>query len=117
LLDEDLARELAGDDAAVLEQTLQRLCHRPQARTLAAGYYDRVEHLLNLQAATSVGIAVTLADVDDSEIHGLIAVRAAKVEFQRDHPACPYCGAARITPFDMKCRSCGERLRGTERES
>jgi tRNA(Ile2) C34 agmatinyltransferase TiaS len=96
---EQLAAELSGDNDPGF------------MRTLSPGYYDRVFHLRRLQDALDLGIQIRLSDVDESEVNGLIAIKAGMAEFLRDHPRCPYCGTPGCGPADRTCRGCGRTLR------
>jgi tRNA(Ile2) C34 agmatinyltransferase TiaS len=50
------------------------------------------------------------ADVDITvfaeEAEGLRALASAQQQFERDHPACPQCGAQQYSTTPIKCRSC-----------
>jgi hypothetical protein len=80
----------------------------PAARTLAAGYYDRVVYLLDVEATLARGISIPSSSLAATECLGLKALAAARVEFEREHPPCPQCGEPLETRFSS-FHSCGWR--------
>ncbi len=84
------------------EELLTRMA--PQ-RKLAAGYYDRVAYLMELDGVPANRSG---APLEVTELHGLAAVARARDEFAAAHPACPGCGQPRETQFQNFCE-CGWR--------
>lgn len=73
-------------------------------RQFAAGYYLWVSYLLDLEMEMTFGvsIAATLAGAD---VLGLLAVREARREFEREHPQCR-CGRRKKNAWDPTCGKC-----------
>lgn len=80
----------------------EELVKLERPRTLAAGYYDWVSYLLWLEAMRGSGVQYALLA---SEVNGLMAVRAARREFEDKYPACEKCG--RNNRKFTTCRGCG----------
>jgi len=76
-------------------------------RTLAAGYYTFVQHVLRLDAERAVGLTLdphTLASFEGSALRTLAACRN---EHRAKHPTCSRCGTEQDSRFHPKCTGCG----------
>jgi len=99
-----LRRAPLGEDRdRVLERTAP-------ARSLSPGYYERVAYLLSLEQELGLGLMTRPSELLASELDGLFAVKSARSEFEREHPACPGCGALN-QKFAATCRACRRELR------
>ncbi len=78
------------------------------ASSLSPGYGLFIAYLMWLEQMIEAGAAFTLKA---EEAEGLRSLRAARIEFQRAHPACPACGAPQDHKFARSCRDCGYELR------
>jgi len=100
--------EQLADDAEARERVMAEL---PQ-RTLSPGYYGRGAYLLELDAAIGAGVQYSAQILTRSDVMGLLAIKRARAEFERDHPGCPRCGARQDNRFTPKCRRCQLQLMG-----
>jgi hypothetical protein len=75
-------------------------------RSLSPGYYDRCIYLMDLGSAIEAGAQYSADQLRRDDVVGLMAVRAAKAEFEREHPSCPACGTRQDNRFMDKCKSC-----------
>lgn len=101
---DDLARQIQGlmsdDDLAAYAVSLAKTV---PVRSVASGFYDYAAYLFWMRSMIDANVEITvLAD----EAEGLRAIEAARQEFERDHPACPQCGARQDSSTRIKCRSC-----------
>lgn len=97
-----------GDDPEACERLL---AERPP-RTLSPGYYDRCAYLLDLGAAMETGAAYAAEQLSRHDVVGLQAIRKAKLEFEREHPACGVCGTRQDNRFMVQCKSCRTKFAG-----
>jgi hypothetical protein len=91
------------------EDTRERALEDMPERTLSPGYYTRAEYLLDLGSAIECGISYGANILGREDIQGLQALRRAKHEFERDHPACA-CGTRQHNRYILECRSCGAKF-------
>lgn len=87
------------------EETRQRALDDIPERTLSPGYYSRAEYILELGSSIEAGVGYSSEHLDRVDVEGLKALRRAKYEFERDHPAC-VCGTRQHNRFILECRSC-----------
>jgi hypothetical protein len=97
-----------GDDPEMRE----RIYAEAPERTLSPGYYDRCAYLLDLGSAIEAGAVYSADTLQRSDVTGLLAVRAAKAAFERDHPSCPACGTRQDNRYMKQCKSCRCKLAG-----
>lgn len=77
-------------------------------RSLAEGFYRRASYLGWLVRAIDAGERFSLfAD----ELIGIVAVRAAELEYERNHPSCNQCGEPLPARDAAGCEACGARQR------
>lgn len=91
----------AGQGPANIDALLASLAPK---RTVAEGYYTRVEYLFWLDSMLG-RIPTSFATLSITEAEGLNMLTQARAEFKRQHPACPRCGAANLR-FAFRCREC-----------
>ena len=87
------------------EETRQRALDDMPERTLSPGYYTRAEYILELGSSIEAGVGYSAELLDRADVAGLKALKLAKNEFERDHPACS-CGTRQHNRFILECRSC-----------
>jgi hypothetical protein len=87
----------AEDPAAVLAAAAPK-------RKFSPGYYLWVGYLLGLEAEMQAGVAVAAA-LAGADVIGLLAVRDARIEFERAHPRCG-CGRLLRNAWDKQCPAC-----------
>jgi hypothetical protein len=87
----------AEDPAAVMAAAAPK-------RKFSPGYYLWVQYLLGLEVEMDAGVAVAAA-LAGADVAGLLAVREARLEFERLHPRCG-CGRLLKHAFDKKCPEC-----------
>jgi ribosomal protein S27AE len=82
-------------------------------REISPGYYKRAAYLLQLANTLELGIPFPPDCFTMHDVAGIQAVRLAKAEFEREHPACPRCGERQDNPHMPKCPDCGQKLRSS----
>jgi hypothetical protein len=82
-------------------------------RSLADGYYTRVDYLLSLRRLFDAGVTFKLDELRVTEVEGMRVVEDARQEFLRTHPACGKCGAV-CEPADLRCYRCQSSLSSQE---
>jgi len=87
----------AEDPAAVLAAAAPK-------RQFSPGYYLWVEYLIGLEAEMQAGMAVAAA-LASADVTGLMAVREARMQFERAHPRCG-CGRLLKNEWDKQCPAC-----------
>lgn len=97
----EVERALGRAREAMEESDELRKLARP--RTLASGYYDWVGYVLWLEAMRAANVEYELLA---SEVNGIMAVKAARREFEEKFPACEECG--RPKRKFTNCRACGQ---------
>jgi len=75
-------------------------------RTLSEGYYLWAEYLFWLAEAMRAGAAFQL---EARELDGVKLVQSARLQFEREHPACRKCGSPN-KEFALLCWNCNARL-------
>ena len=108
----ELMEESFGGEGLARVEKIAELSADPEAvraaaapkRSFAAGYYMWVQYLVDLEMEMSFGVtmAATLAGAD---VAGMLAVRAAKREFEGKHPQCR-CGRRKKNAWDQSCGQC-----------
>jgi ribosomal protein L40E len=101
-----VSRDYEGQKLAAIEMFKESLVNTQRrqtgpARSMADGYYTRVEYLFWLRSR----LALTTMPLRADELEGLAALAEAQAIFERDHPQCGRCHA-RNWKFAMKCRNC-----------
>ncbi len=81
-------------------------------REISPGYFVRANYLLDLSLQIELGMQFTAASLTQAEVIGLAAVRAAKAEFEYEHPACPACGERQDNRSMKQCFKCGTKFAG-----
>jgi len=87
------------------DETRQRALDDIPARTLSPGYYTRAEYLLELGSSIEAGVGFSSEVLARVDVDGLKALKRARYDFERDHPACA-CGTRQHNRFILECRSC-----------
>jgi len=87
------------------EDTQARAMEDIPQRTLSPGYYSRAEYILDLGSAIEAGAGYSAEVLGREDVTGLQALKRAKQEFERDHPACS-CGTRQHNRYILECRSC-----------
>lgn len=106
LLEQELEPQLDADDVAQLSD--EALADRAPASNYSPGYFVRIDYLLQLEGMIDAGAKLELfAD----EVTGLRAIKLARAEFAREHPACGNCGEAQYTRFARRCHACNTEFR------
>jgi len=77
-------------------------------RRLSPGYYTRAFYLIWLRGRLEVGVTF---DLYADEADGLLALAAARGEFETNHPACCYCGARQLYKTARRCRACSKEFK------
>jgi len=95
----EVMAEYAGNAEQILAEAAPK-------RSLGEGYYVRVGYLLELESVMQLGILFAAADVNMSETHGLLALAAARREFDKLHPPCKGCGVRLDNEGETKCPAC-----------
>lgn len=81
-------------------------------REISPGYYKRAAYLVDLANILTLGIPMDASVFTQADVTGIAAVRRAKNEFEREHPACPSCGERQDNAFMRECFNCHQKLRG-----
>ncbi len=81
-------------------------------REISPGYYTRAGYLLELANTLELGISFPPDCFTQADIAGMVAVKRARLEFEREHPPCPRCGERQDNPHQTKCHACSQKLRG-----
>ncbi|MFL6310578.1 MAG: hypothetical protein ACJ71W_00605 [Terriglobales bacterium] len=101
---DDLARQIesimSGDDLMAYAVSLAKTV---PVRTVAEGFYDYAAYLFWIRSMIDADVDITVLA---EEAEGLRALASAQQQFERDHPACPQCGAQQYSTTPIKCRSC-----------
>jgi len=92
-------------------ETRARALDDMDPRTLSPGYYGQAAYLFDLATMFELGISYGPADLTREDVIGLVAIRSAKAEFEREHPSCPRCGVRQDNCFTAQCRGCHMKLR------
>lgn len=87
------------------EETRNRAMDDIPQRSLSPGYYSRSEYLLDLASSIECGTTYSAGTLGREDVIGLQALRRARHEFERDHPACA-CGTRQHNRYIRECRSC-----------
>lgn len=87
------------------EETRQRALDDIPDRTLSPGYYTRAEYILELGSSIEAGVGFSSEALARADVDGLKALKRARCDFERDHPACA-CGTRQHNRFILECRSC-----------
>jgi hypothetical protein len=74
------------------------------ALTLAHGFYEYASYLMWLRGMIEADVELPIY-ADEAE--GLVAIQAARQEFERSHPGCPQCGVRQYSTTPILCRKCG----------
>ena len=80
-------------------------------RVISPGYYKRAAYLLQLANTLELGIPFPPDCFTLHDVTGIQAVRMARAEFEREHPACPRCGERQDNPHMPACPHCNQKLR------
>lgn len=106
LFEEAFCREAIGPVMEKAdEETRDRAMDDMPMRSLSPGYYSRAEYLLDLGSAIEAGAGYSAEVLGREDVTGLQALKRARQEFERDHPACA-CGTRQHNRFILECRSC-----------
>jgi hypothetical protein len=101
---DDLARQIENLSA---EEDLMTyavaLAKTVPVRSVAAGFYDYAAYLFWIRSMIDADVELTILA---EEAEGLRALAIAQREFERDHPACPQCGARQSSSTPIRCRGC-----------
>lgn len=90
------------------EASAETLAKVMPLRKVADGYYSFALYLMWLRGMLDSDVELEiLAD----EAEGLRAIQTARFEFERDHPACPQCGARQYSMKPISCRKCNMSFR------
>ncbi len=102
--------------AAVLahadKETRDRAAEDIPMREVSPGYYVRAVYLLDLSTSLELGVPVDASTITHADVIGLRAVKNARSEFERDHPACPACGERQDNRWMKQCFQCGTKFAG-----
>jgi len=101
---DDLARQIeslsAEEDLMAYAVSLAKTV---PVRSVASGFYDYAAYLFWIRSMIDADVELTILA---EEAEGLRALAAAQQEFERDHPACPQCGARQQSSTPIRCRVC-----------
>lgn len=115
LFEEALVRHRIDAAAGNVGQyELERLEGEIPAREISPGYFNRAGYLLDLSTQLELGIPIEPATLTHSDVLGIRAVRSARSEFEREHPACPRCGERQDNAYLKVCYACHTKLRGDQ---
>jgi hypothetical protein len=98
-------RQRADRLAEFAENAEQILAAAAPKRSLADGYYARLGYLLELEQLMHLGYQFASA-IKLSEMRGLLALAAARREFDALHPPCKRCGARLDNEGETTCPAC-----------
>ena len=113
LLEEALVRgRIAKAVASASDYEVTRLEAEIPDREISPGYFTRAGYLLGLSTDLELGIPIDPASISPSDVIGIRAVRAARAEFDREHPGCPRCGERQDNNVMRVCWACNYKLRG-----
>jgi hypothetical protein len=104
LKEEDTGRQLGSllqQESEVAPETLIKIV---PARKLASGFYEFAAYLMWLRGMNEADVELTIF-ADEAE--GLLALRAARQDFEQSHPACPRCSVRQYSSTPIVCRKCG----------
>ncbi len=85
---------------------LARLEAELPERELSPGYFTRAGYLLDLSTAIEMGIPMDPATLTHADVMGIRAVRSARADYEREHPACPACGERQDNRHMKHCYAC-----------
>ena len=112
IFEEAFLREASGGMDGATASTMARIAEEMPQRSLSPGYYTRAEYLLDLATAIECGVGYSAEVLGRDDALGLQALKRARNEFERDHPACS-CGARQHSRFISQCRRCGAKFQGS----
>lgn len=87
------------------DETRERMNDDMPQRTLSPGYYSRAEYILELSSSIEAGVGYSSDALARVDVDGLKALKRARLDFERDHPACA-CGTRQHNRFILECHSC-----------
>ena len=93
-------------------ETIARAEDDMPERELSPGYFNRAAYLLDLSITMATGVQMDATMLTRADVLGLQAVRTAKADYERDHPACPACGERQDNRWMKQCFSCHTKFGG-----
>ena len=109
LLEESLhseGLERAERAAAQSDDPERVLAAAAAPRRLAAGYYVWVDYLAGLETEIAAGIGASAGELPGVDLAGVMELRAARRQFDAEHPRCRRCGKRLANAWQSACPGC-----------